>query len=183
MSDPYGTRDDLAVLADRCDTAADRLIYEAENAAEILPGRAGGDLADPQEWAARKVAAAAAAREYAAGLRAEAASAGAGGRPTAERMQQAEMVARGAEMGGILVDGRQLDEAAMKNPFNSPAMRHAIAEAGRERREAIDGSGLFEHVAEDGQVPYWRLGNIATPTDAPADTSQSAVVDEDCAEA
>jgi hypothetical protein len=173
----YRDRKHLAALADRCDAGADQLIYEAEHAAEVLATRANGNRIDPQEWAARKQAAAAAARQYAEGLRAEAAGMSEGDRPSKERIRQAEKVADAAGLGGILIDGGRLAEAAAANPFHHAEMRRAIEEHQQAETEAVAGSGVFGHVAEQGQVPYWQLGATRTANDTPApveDTTNTA---------
>jgi hypothetical protein len=153
-------REHLLHLADRCDAGADQLTYKAEHAAEVLAGR-GYPQADPQAWAVRKTAAAAAARRYAQGLRAEAAGMRVGDRPTEARVREAEKVADAANLGGILIDGSRLSEAAANQAW-SHAERRAIEEHQRAETTAIEGSGLFEHVAEaiNGveQVPFWQLG-------------------------
>lgn len=157
----------LLTLAERCEKAAVDLDYEADNAAEVLTTRAGGDRMDPDQWAADKRSAASAARNYAAGIRAEAEAADPYLRPSAERLAQAEKVARGAEMGGILVDGRRLAEASAEGAWDQQG-RDAILAGYQADRDAVEGSGQFTHVAEtiDGveQVPYWQLGNPAQQT-------------------
>ena len=169
----YRDADHLRHLADRCERGAETLTYEGEHAAEVLATRANGDRADPQEWAAGKQAAAAAAREHAAGLRAEADALTQGQRPSQERVDQAEKVATAAECGGILIDGHRLNEAALANPFGSAEMRQATKEHEQAERAAVEGSGLFAHVAEtiDGveQVPFWRLGATSSAEAATAD--------------
>jgi hypothetical protein len=155
----------LLNLADRCDAGADELTYEAEHAAEVLAGR-GHPEADPQAWAVRKTAAAAAARRYAQGLRAEAASMRVGDRPTEARIREAEKVADAANLGGILIDGSRLSEAAADNAW-STAERQAIEAHQRAETAAIEGSGVFAHVAEPGQVPFWQLGSTDQARTAP----------------
>jgi hypothetical protein len=147
----------LLNLADDCEAGADQLAYEAENAAKVLADR-GYPEADPQEWAVRKTAAAAAARRYARGLRAEAASMRDVDRPTKARIREAEKVANAANLGGILIDGSRLSQAAAEKAW-SDAERQAIQEHQRAETAAIEGSGLFAHVAEPGQVPFWQLGS------------------------
>src|SRR5262249_45453176 len=158
-----------------CDAAADKLTYEAEHAAEVLAERGYPD-ADAPQWAARKHAAAAAARQYADGLRTQADTIGPDDRPSHERIAQAEKVTLAAGLAGILMDGSRLDAAALDSPWNSQEMKQAIRDHAAAERAAIEGSGLFEHIAEDGQVPFWQLGghtdqaqpatNAQTVTDA-----------------
>jgi hypothetical protein len=174
---PQEARQEMLRLADRCEKAAEELTYEGEHAAEVLAERGYPD-ADAQGWAARKQAAAAAAREYAAGLRTEAASLDEGGRPSDERLAQAEKVALGAEMGGILIDGARLDAAALDSPWNDAAMKQAIRDHAAAKRAAVEGSGLFEHVAEDGQVPYWQLGHADQAQDIAEQTGSDIAGDE-----
>lgn len=161
--------DDLLKLALRCDRGAAELLREAANAAEVLATRAYGDQTDPQEWAARKHAAAAAATRYAEGLRAEAAELQAThARPSAERVAQAERVATAAELGGILVDGRRMAERNANSELNQAwdegAARRAWDEGSHESQRKADevtATGAFEYVAETiggiEQVPFWRL--------------------------
>ncbi|GIF02347.1 hypothetical protein [Paractinoplanes rishiriensis] len=133
--------DSYEALAARCERGADELDRLADNAAEVLSQRAG--QADPQQWAADKRAAAATAREYAAGLRAEAGE-HPNARPTPQRLAQAQQVATAANVDGILIDGSHLEGA-------DPG-----------KHQAVTDSGVFTHVAEPGQVPFWKLG---TPAD------------------
>lgn len=175
----YRNREHLAALADRCDAAAEQLAYEGEHAAEVLPTRANGNVADPQQWAADKQAAAAAAREFAQELRAEAAELAEGARPSNDRIRQAELVATAAEAGGILIDGSRLAADALQNSMATEAERQAVREANRERVETIEDSGQFHHTAEPGQVPYYRLGDQATSSDAPTSAADDAADDAD----
>ncbi len=184
----YRNREHLAALADRCAAGADQLTYEAEHAAAVLADRGYPD-ADPKQWAVRKQAAAAAARQYAEGLRAEAASLGHGDRPSEERIRQAEKVAHAAELGGILIDGRRLAEASADSPWTSPEVRQAVMDHYHAERDAVEGSGLFEHVAEQGQVPFWQLGRTEQAQDTieqnSGDTTEphaNAVVDAPAAQ-
>src|SRR5262249_5331869 len=130
--------------------------YEADNAVEVLADRANGDLADPAEWAADKRVAATAAREYASALRAEADRLGQGARVSTQLLAEAETVALAAEMGGILIDGRNLAEGGAERAWFAgeglATLAHYLAD-----RDTIERSGLFEHITEDGQVPFWRL--------------------------
>ncbi len=173
----YRDADHLRHLADRCEKAAETLTYDGEHAAQVLAERGYPD-ADAQEWAQRKQAAAAAAREYAAGLRTEAAGLDEGGRPSGQRIQQAEKVASAAELGGILIDGSRLDAAALESPWNDEAMKQAIRDHGAAERAAVEGSALFEHVAEDGQVPFWQLGH-AERVDTSTNNDQAASTADD----
>lgn len=176
----------LTALAGRCDKAAEQLTYEAEHAAEVLADRAGGSQVDPNQWAADKRAAADAARQYAAGLRTEAAELGEYDRPSKERIAQAEKVALGAEMGGILIDGQPMAEATATDPGAhvwAPATKEAW-ESGTHPAQTkavdVEGSGQFEHVADDG-VPFWQLRgdtNQATSTPAAHDASTADDGDE-----
>lgn len=175
----YMNREHLLNLADRCEAGANTLTYEAEHAAEVLAERGYPD-ADPRQWAARKTAAAAAARQYADGLRAEAAGMKPGNQTSPERIAQAEKVASAAELGGILIDDRRLVEAALER-WSSEEMNQAVLDHYQAEREAIEGSGLFEHVAEDGQVPFWQLGgdtDQAQPASGTATDGQSAADDD-----
>lgn len=162
----------LHALAERCEAGAAQLTYEAEHAAEVLAGR-GYPNVDAQQWAADKHAAAAAAGQYAEGLRAEAANLSEGQRPSDERLRQAEQVADAAHLGGILIDGSRMSEAAADNPWHSDETRQAIADEQRAETAALAESGMFGHVAEAGQVPYWQLGR----TDQTADADDAADTD------
>jgi hypothetical protein len=166
-------RDDLYALADRCEAGADTLTYEADHAGEVFAD-AGYPDADPAQWATDKHRAATAAREYAAGLRAQADRMSPADRVPDERLAQAEKVALAAEMGGILIDGHRLVQAAADHAW-SPEEREAILAHQQADRDAVDGSGLFTHVDQDGQVPYWQLAGPAdTPTTEPADVDDVA---------
>lgn len=162
-------REHLIELAARCEHAADTLVDEGEHAAEVLATRANGDQVDPQQWAARKHAAAAAAREYAAGLRAEANSLPTGARPTEARIRQAGKVALAAELGGILIDGSRLAQVALADRSNPDDLNRAIAAHRDRERDAVRGSGVFHHVTENGQVPFWQLGATDLARDADTD--------------
>jgi hypothetical protein len=161
------TRAQLEQLAARCEQGAARLKWSAENAAAELADRGYAGQVDPDEWGARKMRAAVAAAEYASGLRREAAELGEAGTPTAERVRQAERVAKAAESEGILIDGRPMAErtAATADALSGEADKIAW-EAGthptQEKAAEIEGSGVFGHVNEtiDGraQVPFWQLG-------------------------
>jgi hypothetical protein len=177
-------RDHLLTLAERCETGAAQLDHDAEHAAQLLPGRGWSD-ADAERWAADKRAAAAAARHYAQGLRAEAAGMGEDDQPSQARIEQAQKVADAATLGGTLIDGSRLSEAAAAHPLNSAEMRQAIEEDQRAKTEAVEGSGMFTRVAEPGRVPYWQLRppqdtSEATtgPAPQPARTAEDADGDE-----
>jgi hypothetical protein len=154
-------RADLLRLAERCERGAADLLHTAEHAAEILTTRAGGDQADPQEWAEQHRQAALVAQEYAAELRREVAAMQPFERPTGQRFAQAEAVARAAELGGILIDGSPMTERREISVWYDAAARQAERAYHRVKREAIEGSGCFTYVAETingvRQVPYWRL--------------------------
>jgi hypothetical protein len=79
-------------------------------------------------------------------------------RPTQARTREAEKVADAANLGGILIDGSRLSEAAAQKAWSN-AERWAIEEHQRAETAAIEGSGVFAHVAEPGQVPFWQLGS------------------------
>jgi hypothetical protein len=153
----YMNREHLLKQADRCEAGAAQLTYDGEHAVEVLADR-GFPEADPQAWAVRKTAAAAAARQYALGLRAEAAGMREVDRPSEARIREAEKVADAADLGGILIDGSRLSEAAAGKAWSTDE-RQAIEEHQRAETAAIEGSGVFEHVAAPGQVPFWQLGS------------------------
>ncbi|MEU4241896.1 hypothetical protein [Actinoplanes sp. NPDC026619] len=164
--DPNQHSDTYEALARRCEQGAEDLEHEADNAAEILPTRAGGDRIDPQNWAEQKRAAAHAAREYAASLRAEAGDRGPLARMDRNRLAQAEQVASAANLGGILIDGRGPAERQAQSDSVFDEGHRQAWEAGEhpsQRKAAeVEATGQFTHVAEtiDGveQVPFWRLG-------------------------
>lgn len=174
----------LLDLAERCEAGAADLTYEAEHAAEVLAGRAGGDQTDPQAWAARQAAAAQAARQYAQSLRAEAAAMAEGQQASEERVREAEKVADAANLGGILIDGQQLTDAALDSPWHSAETRQAISDAQHAKTAAIEGSGQFDHVTNDGEVAYWQLGatgqadTAGTGGDQPAAAQRAEASDE-----
>jgi len=167
--DPNRHSDTYEAFARRCEAGAETLEYEADRAAEILPTRAGGDKADPQEWAAKNRSAAQAAREYAAGLRAEAGDRGPLARMAPERLGQAEQVASAANLGGILIDGRGPAERQAQSTSVFDEGHRRAWEAGEHPAQVkaaeIEATGRFTHVADtiDGhkQVPFWRLGGPA----------------------
>jgi len=181
---------DLLAVADRIEAGAKTLRYEAENAAEVLAGRAGGDRVDPTEWAAQKTSAADAAEKYAAGLRQASEMAG---RVSDRRYAEAERVARAAECGGILIDTTRLTESAIEHSLpGEEGMRRALRAHQDAEDTAVRASGQFQHVAETingvEQVPYWQLGARNTnqvtrvDTDAAGAVAESAS-DDDCDEA
>jgi hypothetical protein len=172
-TDGYRDRKHLLKLAEQCEAGADQLTYEGDHAAEVLAER-GYPNADAQEWANRKTAAAAAARQYAQGLRAEAAGMGPGDRPTDERIREAEKVADAANLGGILIDSRRSAEIAAANPWTSPEARQAAKDYAQAKADTIERTSVFEHVAEPGQVPFWQLGR----TDQVVNSAEPVDVDE-----
>jgi hypothetical protein len=175
-------RDHLLTLAERCEAGAAQLDHDAEHAAQLLPGRGWPD-ADAEQWAADKRAAAAAARHYAQGLRAKAASMGEDDQPSQARIRQAQKVADAANLGGTLIDSRRLSEAAAADPFHSAEMRQAIEEDQRAETEALEGSGMFTHVTEPGRVPYWQLRPTQDTSEAtPGPTPDSTHTDDDADE-
>lgn len=106
--------------------------------------------------AGRRDAAEAAAR-FAGRLREEIAGREAGAEAQAAKVAEAEKVSQAASLGGILIDGKRLDAAALDSPWTSDTVKASIRTAAAEKRAAIESSGAFEHVAEPGQVPFWRL--------------------------
>lgn len=169
MSNESQYTDTYEAMAQRCEQGAQTLDYEAEHAAEILRTRAGGDQADPQEWAAQKRTAAQAARNYAAGLRAEA-----GDRPNArmarDRLAQADQVALAAELGGNLIDGRRIAERDAQRSDYARQLWDAGTHPAQERARELEATDMFTHVAETingvEQVPFWRLGGPVDDTTA-----------------
>ena len=168
----YLNREHLLALADRCEVGAEHLAYEGEHAAEVLAERAGGAQADPQEWAARKTVAAAAARQYAQNLRAEAETMREGQRVPEPRIREAEKVADAANLGGILIDSRRLDTASS---WDSPEMQQATRDYAQAKADTIERTGMFDHVADNGQVPFWQLGRADQAQDT---TGQGSVAQE-----
>jgi hypothetical protein len=69
--------------------------------------------------------------------------------------------------------------AAADDPWTSAEGRQALQEHQRAETEAVDGSGQFEHVAEEGQVPYWQL----RATNQAASTPEQALREDAAAEA
>lgn len=177
----------LEHLADRCERGAADLLHEADNAAEVLATRAGGDRISPDDWAAQKRSAAAAATAYGRQLRQEAAELGLG-RVSQERIAEAERVASAAELGGILIDGRPMAVRAAQDgwPWAADAEREAWnsgTHPAQENADEMARSGAFVRVAEtiDGieQVPFWRL---AAGDDQGDDRHQEAAGGQDDAE-
>jgi hypothetical protein len=167
----YRDREHLLELAARCERGADELTADAADPAAALAARGYTDLppAEVADFGDRHRAAAAAARAYAAELRAQAEGMTPAERPTAERVAQAEKVADAANLGGILIDGRRLAESAAASPWNSPETRQVIVDHQQAEEDAVNGSGRFEHIAEPGQVPFWLLRDpAADTTDEPA---------------
>ncbi|MEU4239770.1 hypothetical protein [Actinoplanes sp. NPDC026619] len=164
--DPDRHSDTYEALARRCEAGAKELEYEAAHAAEILPTRAGGDRMDPQQWAAQKLTAAQAARDYAVGLRAEAGEHDPLTPMEPGRLAQAEQVASAANLGGILIDGRGPAERQAQSDSVFDENHRRAWEAGEHpsqiKAAEIEATGRFTHVAEtiDGheQVPFWQLG-------------------------
>ncbi|SCL12828.1 hypothetical protein GA0070616_0034 [Micromonospora nigra] len=153
-----GTADDLRRLADDCERAARGLQVDADNPAEVLRERGyGGDVdsgqLDPATWGARKAASAAAARAYAEQLRKEADS-HTDGQVDPARIAEAKRVAQAAALGGILTDSR---EFVGRDPWASEEVRAAERAEAERVAEEIEATGMFEHVAEEGQVPFWQL--------------------------
>jgi hypothetical protein len=182
----YHDAEHLRQLADRCERGADQLQRDADDPVGVLSERGGliGDLNEALEWGRRHGAAAAAAREYAAGLRAEADALGDGERTTPERIAQAEKVATAAELDGILIDGRRLADDMASGAFaDDRAYRQAHRDSAQAAAAQIEGSGMFAHVAEtiDGveQVPYWQLGGTTAAAGDDAGHSDSAANDDE----
>lgn len=94
--------------------------------------------------AARLRSAATAAERNSDHLRGLAAVVEDGGSVSAERYYAAEAVMTAAGSGGILIDHR----GSVGGALRSVAERKA---------RYVEASGMFDHVAEPGQVPYWRL--------------------------
>jgi predicted heme/steroid binding protein len=79
---------------------------------------------------------------------------------------QAEQVAKAAELGGILIDGRPQAEriAQSGSIYDQTAREHweAGTHPTQVKASDVEATGRFSHIAEtvDGieQVPYWQLG-------------------------
>jgi hypothetical protein len=178
----------LLNLADRIDRSADELAAEAADPRGTLESR-GWHLTDDEvtDYGARKEAAAATARQYAKDLRAEANSGT--GAVAAERVKQAETVETAARCGGTLIDSRgpaeataTADNAHIWHPADKEAWE-AGEHPAQTKAAAVEGSGVFEHVAETingvEQVPFWQLGRIdqAQHTAEPESAGQSAAAE------
>jgi hypothetical protein len=174
--------DTYEALAQRCERGAGTLEHEADNAAEVLADR-GYPGADAEKWAADKRNAARAAREYATDLRAEAGDRPTG-RPEPSRLAQAERVASASELGGILIDGRPLDEARAQSDSVLDADARKAWEEGtsysQQKASEIEATGKFTHVDETiggvKQVPFWQLGQ---PTDESTSQQHAERTDRD----
>ena len=174
--------DTYEALAQRCERGADTLEQEAARAEEILAGR-GYPGADAQNWASRKYAAATAARDYAAQLRAEgAAGRGVDFRMDPARLAQAERVASAAELGGILIDGRPLAERDAQNGSvlnqNTRERWQAGTHPAQEKAAQVEATGKFAHVDETiggvKQVPFWQLGSAVDEAQASRERAEHA---------
>lgn len=174
----YMNREHLLALADRCEAGAEDLQRAADDPAGVLAERGYHDQPDVQEWGARKAAAAAAAREYAQGLRAEAAGMDIGDRPSEERIRQAEKVADAANLGGILIDGARNTESTIEHGWHDEGGEQALRDFQAAEDAALEGSGAFTRVAETingvEQVPFWQLG---TNTDQARDVAEQTAGD------
>ncbi|GAA0469455.1 hypothetical protein Aca07nite_27830 [Actinoplanes capillaceus] len=180
--------DTYEALAQRCENAARELEHVGENAAEVLTERGYGDWIDsgridPQTWGNTHTNAAYAARAYAAELRTEAGD-NPTGRMDRDRLAQAERVAKAAELGGILIDGRPMAERTAQSGMYGTETDRVLWEAGTHpdqvKAAEIEATGRFTHVAETingiEQVPFWRLGG---PTDESTNTRHVARTDSD----
>lgn len=149
--------DTYEALAQRCERGAETLEREADNAADLHALRP--DLGGVHAWATKSRAAARAAREYAAQLRAEAPSPDA--RLDPARFAQAERVAQAAQLGGILADGRPQAEYTAQSGSIYDRTAREMWEAGTHptqvKAREIEASGMFTHVTVD-PVPFWQLG-------------------------
>lgn len=177
----------LLELADRIDRSADDLAAMATDPRGTLQGRGYHETDDEvAAFGTRKEAAAAAARQYAQKLRSEASD---GTGPVARsRVEEAETVETAARCDGILIDGRgpaealaTADDAHIWRPAEKEAWEAGTHPA-QIKAAAVEGSGVFEHVAEeiDGvkQVPFWQLrGDTADAQDSAAAAEQAAATD------
>lgn len=165
-SDYTPDRNDLVRLAEQCERGAEQLRYEAQHAAEVLADR-GHSTVQAADWARQKQQAAAAAADYAAGLRREYDALGETGTPTLERFRQAEQVANAANLGGILIDGRPMAERDAQSDSVWHDSGRDAWQAGthptQQKAAEVESAGVFTHVAETingrDQVPFWRLGS------------------------
>lgn len=140
-------------IAEKIEQALPELEAETADPAGTLEAR-GWPTDGAEDFGARKRASVIAARDYAASLRERAAA----GQPmTLSDIAEAEKVAHAAQMGGILIDSRRLTESQR---YWSDEERQAAIAHEDAKRAAIEGSGAFTHVAEDGQVPFWQLGSV-----------------------
>jgi hypothetical protein len=128
-------------LVDDLNRSADALDRDAED----LRGR--GDPADHADVALRKHRAAQDVRDYANRL-----SNGTEDVNAAE----AEAVANAARCSGILTDGRRFAES--QNYWTGDD-RQAAIDHENAKVAAIEASGMFTRVAEDGQVPFYALNS------------------------
>jgi hypothetical protein len=79
-------------------------------------------------------------------------------RPAKARIEEAEEVAQAANLGGILIDSRRSAEIAVTHPWTSPEAKQAGLDYAQAKADTIERTGMFTHVAEPGQVPFWQLG-------------------------
>jgi hypothetical protein len=159
-------REDINKLVGRIEKGAEQLAYERDNAAAVLADR-GYPNEDAQAWAERKDKAHQAAIDYAGRLRARAATMDDFDRVQQYEIDEAERVAKAAEMGGILIDGRPAAaNSAERNKIWDDGAEQAQLDAGTHESQVkaaeIKRTGAFRHVDEtiDGvkQVPFWELG-------------------------
>ncbi|WP_432838917.1 hypothetical protein [Dactylosporangium sp. CA-092794] len=164
MTTVHADRQYLLNLADRCERGAAELDAEAADPRGMLTDRGyNPDSYDLDAMTVQKTAAAGTARAYAEYLRSLACT---GTGPVPDGMiRQAETVADAANLGGILIDGRPTAEATATAP--NAHIWHAADknawEAGthptQTKAAAVDGTGAFVHIADEGQVPFWHLGH------------------------
>ncbi len=165
-------REDARRLVKRIRDGAAQLREEAADPEQLLIDRGYGKEVedgriDAAEWGRHKLDAAAAAEAYADRLDGTLA-AGTGTIPD-DLYRQAEKVAEAAELGGILIDGSRLAKAGAERAWSreeaAVTLEHQVDE-----QAAIDGAGVFEHVAETRggvrQVPFWRLSTAAAAASA-----------------
>ncbi|MDP9797455.1 hypothetical protein J2S43_005967 [Catenuloplanes nepalensis] len=165
------TSEDLIRVAARIDEGVADLRHSADNAEEVLADR-GYPGHDHAQWGAEHAAAATAAEQYATALRERAAQADT---PVAEaEYRQAEQVATAANVDGILIDSRPVGERAMADGSwdNYWNQREKDAwEAGEHPSQVkatdVEATGMFTHVAEPGQIEFWRLTPQAQATAEP----------------
>ena len=141
-------RDYARQMADQCEQAADVLAGEA------------AELADQDDDLSRwrqqmKTDAAATACGYAEQLREQAEQ----GVVTDADIARAELVTLTAQMDGITIDGGRMDG---HDPVKKQAQQDLVT------------AGLAEHVAEPGQVPFYRLtSNARTDSSEAADDTDA----------